>query len=91
MDNPGPPVALAEKHRALTLKSANAAKSGSRLLYKRLWLARYVNDPAERLDRPEPTITPADIPALEDLAEEPTWANPPKSLKTSSEAFGGDD
>jgi len=81
LDEPGQHVKLAEQHRALVIKSANAAKPDSRVLQKHLWLARYVNDVAERLSRPELTITQKDIPALEELAEEPIWANPPNGLK----------
>ena len=81
MDDPGEHVELAEQHRALVIKSANAAKPDSRVLQKHLWLARYVNDVAERLNRPELTITQVDVPALEELAEEPIWAMPPKNPK----------
>ena len=80
MDDPGERVALAEQHRTLIIKSANAARADSRVLQKHLWLARYVNDVAERLNRPELVITQADIAALEDLAEEPDWANPPEAV-----------
>lgn len=90
MDEPDQHVALAEQHRALIIKSANVARPDSRVLQKHLWLARYVNDVAERLNRPELRITQVDIPSLEELAEEPIWGNPPKSLKIGDKAFGGE-
>lgn len=90
MDDPDQHVALADQHRALIIKSAKAARPDSRVLQKHLWLARYVNDVAERLGRPELTITQADIPALEELAEEPAWARPYNGPKIGGEDFDGE-
>ena len=78
MDDPEGHPAVVAQHRDLIIKSANAARPDSRVLQKHLWLARYLNDVARRLKRKDLLIRQVDIPALEELAEEPEWARPRK-------------
>jgi hypothetical protein len=75
MDDPGGHAQLVAQHRAMIIAHANAAPANSRVLQKYLWLARYLNDVAERAGLDDLTIGQTDIPALEELADSPAWAS----------------
>lgn len=76
MDYPEEHVDLVAQHRAHIIDQAKAAPASSRVLQKYLWLARYLNNVVERLGHADLKITQADIPSLEELAEQPQWAQP---------------
>jgi hypothetical protein len=75
MDYPEQHPDLVAQHRAFIIDGANGAPANSRVLQKFLWLARYLNDVADRAGLPQLLITQGDIPALEELAERPPWAD----------------
>lgn len=74
MDEPERHPELVERHRALIIAGATSAPGHSRVLQKYLWLAHYLNDVVDRcrLDQ-SLRLTRADIPALDDLSDRPSW------------------
>lgn len=74
MDDPDQHPDLVAQHREFVIAGANTASPNSRVLQKFLWLARYVDDVAERAGYGHLRISQHDIPALEELAETPPWA-----------------
>jgi len=77
MDYPEHFPGLVAQHRAYIIDSANAAPPNSRVLQKFLWLAGYLNSVVNRVGLADLRITQADIPALDDLAERPPYADVP--------------
>lgn len=86
MDDPDQFPALVAQHRTFIIESANAAPSNSRILQKFLWLATYVNSVVDRLGLTDLRITQSDIPALDDLAERPPYADVPDPAEMDEEA-----
>jgi hypothetical protein len=85
MDEPDNFPALVAQHRSLIITHANAAPANSRVLQKYLWLAGYLNDVTERAGLPALRIGQADIPALEELAERPIWADVEEAISVDVE------
>lgn len=63
-----------DRHRAHIVAGATSAPARSRIFQKYLWLAHYLNGVVERCGlEKELKLTQAEIPALDELADRPTW------------------
>lgn len=85
MDYPEHFPELVAQHRTFIIESANKAPPNSRVLQKFLWLAGYLNSVVARVGPANMRITQVDIPALDDLAERPPYADSPGPLEADED------